>query len=138
MKTSKLERLLAQQAALTEQIRREQEKQRKEDRARDTRRKVLAGAAVLDEADKQDDSGRYINEQFRKGLYALLDSFLTKPYDRVLFGLSITREEEEGMKRAAAEQARKGAPGAPEHNPELGESVEDIVPPRPERQYASA
>lgn len=109
MRTSKLERLEKQREALETQIRLERQKLQKEERARDTRRKVLAGAAVLDEADKTDANGRYVNEHFREGLFALLDRFLTKPYDRVLFDLPLTAEQEKDM--AAAVQAAEHSSG---------------------------
>ena len=48
-------------------------------RKRDTRRKILAGACVLDRADKDQDSARHLKE--------ILDAFLTKPQDRALFDL---------------------------------------------------
>ena len=45
----------------------------------DTRRKILAGACVLDRAAKDPDSARHLKE--------ILNAFLTKPQDRVLFDL---------------------------------------------------
>lgn len=54
---------------------RENKKKRKED----TRRKILAGAAVLDEAET--------NIAYKNALYELLERFLTRPDDRALFGL---------------------------------------------------
>ena len=50
------------------------------ERKRDTRRKILAGACVLDRADKDPASARHLRE--------LLDAFLTKPPDRALFDLA--------------------------------------------------
>ena len=49
------------------------------ERKRDTRRKILAGASVLDRADKDPVSARHLKE--------ILDAFLTKPQDRALFDL---------------------------------------------------
>ena len=49
------------------------------ERKRDTRRKILAGACVLDRADKDPVSARHLQE--------ILDAFLTKPQDRALFDL---------------------------------------------------
>ena len=49
------------------------------ERKRDTRRKILAGACVLDRADKDPDSARHLKK--------ILDAFLTKPQDRALFDL---------------------------------------------------
>ena len=45
----------------------------------DTRRKILAGACVLDRADKDQAAARHLKES--------LDAFLTKPQDRALFDL---------------------------------------------------
>ena len=45
----------------------------------DTRRKILAGACVLDRADKDPASAQHLKE--------ILDAFLTKPQDRALFDL---------------------------------------------------
>jgi hypothetical protein len=56
---------------------RENAKKKKED----TRRKILAGAAVLDEASKQ--------PKFKAELYDLLGRFLTRDNDRALFGLVV-------------------------------------------------
>ncbi len=46
----------------------------------DTRRKILAGARVLDRADKDPASARNLKKE-------ILDAFLTKPQDRALFDL---------------------------------------------------
>ena len=49
------------------------------ERKRDTRRKILAGACVLDRAAKDQVLERHLKE--------ILDAFLTKPKDRELFDL---------------------------------------------------
>ena len=49
------------------------------ERKRDTRRKILAGACVLDRSDKDPDAARHLRK--------ILDAFLTKPQDRALFDL---------------------------------------------------
>ena len=49
------------------------------ERKRDTRRKILAGACVLNRADKDPDAARHLKE--------ILDAFLTKPQDRAVFDL---------------------------------------------------
>jgi len=53
--------------------------QSKKNRADDTRRKVLAGALLLEIMDESAEN----NESFMKRL----DKFLTRPVDRALFGL---------------------------------------------------
>jgi len=56
----------------------------KEDRAKDTRRKILVGAWLLNKVGK----GEYEKEK----LIANMDQFLDKPRDRILFGLDIKEE----------------------------------------------
>ncbi len=48
------------------------------ERKNDTRRKILAGAAVVDEAEGK--------EEYKAALFKLLGKFLTRPEDRALFG----------------------------------------------------
>ena len=50
MTSEKLEKLLAKRKAIEAQIRQEQNRENERKRKDDTRRKILAGAAVLDEA----------------------------------------------------------------------------------------
>ena len=65
----------------------------KVNRAQDTRRKVLAGAMILDMMER--------DEATRQRFTARLDSYLTRPDDRALFGL--------GEKVAVAPAAGAGA-----------------------------
>ncbi|MGE4045294.1 MAG: mobilization protein C [Acetobacteraceae bacterium] len=76
---TKLQKLLAQKEALEARIRQQQGRERKEKHKLDTRRKVLAGAAVLAEAEQR--------PEFRASLMTLLGRFLIRPDDRALFGL---------------------------------------------------
>lgn len=55
----------------------------KEQRARDTRRKILIGALVLDRIERQPE--RYLNGRLDEWLRAELPSFLTRDNDRQLF-----------------------------------------------------
>jgi hypothetical protein len=71
--------LAAKRKAIADVIRREENKVRLRERKNDTRRKILAGAAVLDEAEHK--------EEFKAALHKLLAKFLTRPEDRALFGL---------------------------------------------------
>ena len=57
---------------------------RAESRKRDTRRKILAGAAVLNQAEK--------NDTARASLWKLLDQVLVKDRDRELFDLPAAKE----------------------------------------------
>jgi len=75
----RIEKLRAKQATLAAQIRREENKARLQHRKDDTRRKILAGAAVLDEAENK--------PEFNALLLKLLGRFLSRPDDRALFGL---------------------------------------------------
>lgn len=79
MSNAKLEKLHKRREALLAQIRREEAKDRQRSRADDTRRKILAGAAVLEHA--EDDA------VFKQMLDALLARFLVRDHDRALFGL---------------------------------------------------
>lgn len=55
----------------------------KEQRARDTRRKILIGALVLDRIERQPE--RYLNGRLDEWLRAELPGFLTRDNDRQLF-----------------------------------------------------
>lgn len=93
---TKLEKLLAQRKAIDARIQREQNRENARKRKADTRRKILAGAAALDEAQH--------NPKFRKQLEKLLASFLTRPDDRAMFGLEVLPE-----KKTAGGAAEKSA-----------------------------
>ena len=79
MSNERIEKLRAQKEALATRIRREEAKVRTRERKDDTRRKILAGAAVLDEAEQK--------PEFNAQLVKLLSRFLSRPDDRALFGL---------------------------------------------------
>jgi hypothetical protein len=79
MADEKLNRLRDKQKEIAEQIRREEARLNVKKRAKDTRRKILAGAFVLDRASRDD--------QYNGWLVKSLDGFLTRPDDRALFGL---------------------------------------------------
>jgi hypothetical protein len=80
MAGARLGKLLEKKDAINAQIRREQAKARSQERKDDTRRKVLAGAAVLDRGEK--------DPAFRQVIDTLLAGFLVRPDDRALFGLA--------------------------------------------------
>lgn len=61
------------------QIKAAETREAKKKRAEDTRRKVLVGAIILEEARK--------NPKFGAQLTAILRNNLTRPHDRALFGL---------------------------------------------------
>ena len=76
---SKLKRLVEQRNAISARIRQEENKRRASERKSDTRRKILAGAAVLQWAAKDND--------FSAKLVAELKRFLVRDDDRALFSL---------------------------------------------------
>lgn len=78
-KPDRLARLRQEREQINAQIAKLEARRRHQERKDDTRRKVLAGAAVLDEA-KRDTA-------FADALHRLLGRFLSKSQDRALFGL---------------------------------------------------
>lgn len=77
--TDRLKKLKAKRAAIDARLREEQYKLNEKERARDTRRKVLAGAAVLEKARRDEDFSRLLMEE--------LKSFLSRDDERALFNL---------------------------------------------------
>lgn len=75
----KLEKLKQRHADLRLKIRREQQKLAREERRRDTRRKILAGTEALAEAQE--------NKAWHKRLMERLGLSLERDSDRELFGL---------------------------------------------------
>lgn len=76
--SSQLEKLKAQQAKLAARIQAVEARAKVSERKQDTRRKILVGSYYLDEAKK--------NNQM-EGIKKLMDSYLTRDSDRVLFDL---------------------------------------------------
>ena len=72
----KLDQLKARKQALEA---RQRTRLKGEERRRDTRRKVLLGAMLLEQMQR--------NENVQRNLNAQLDAFLVREQDRVLFGL---------------------------------------------------
>ncbi len=101
MGTNKLDKLHQQREALAARIRREEARERERMRKTDTRRKILAGAIVLEHAGH--------DAAFKADLDALLARFLRRDDDRVLFGLEplpaeavpATGADDTGDRRAA-------------------------------------
>jgi len=79
MAQDKLQRLIEKRNAVNAHIRQEQNKLKAGGRRDDTRRKVLAGAAVLQWAARDSD--------FAARLQGELRAFLVRDADRALFGL---------------------------------------------------
>jgi len=89
MTDTKLSQLIAKREAVNARIKREQNKQRSNERRNDTRRKILAGAVVLEWAVR--------DSEFSAKLIAELSKFLVRDADRALFGLSATGRKKEGV-----------------------------------------
>jgi hypothetical protein len=84
MNSSKLKRLIEKRDAVNARIKQEQNKLRSGERKSDTRRKILAGATVLQWASRDD--------AFSKLLMAELGKFLVREDDRALFNLPSSKE----------------------------------------------
>ncbi|MEL6940378.1 MAG: hypothetical protein AAFO84_14425 [Cyanobacteria bacterium J06598_1] len=77
--SAKLERLLEKEAQLKAQIQQAKAAERTLEKKRDTRRKILIGAAVMARVEH--------GEWPKNDLLAMMDGFLTRPNERDLFGL---------------------------------------------------
>ena len=73
----KLEELKEQKAQLTARINKTQAQVKAQERKRDTRRKIIAGAIVLEHAK--------MNSDFNNDLMELLNKHIKRPEDRKLF-----------------------------------------------------
>jgi hypothetical protein len=81
MADTKLRRLMEKRNAVIARIKQEQNKLKAGERKTDTRRKILAGAVVLEWAKR--------DSEFSARLMAELKRFLARDVDRALFGLSM-------------------------------------------------
>ena len=77
--TTKLEKLLQKEAELKAQIQQAKAREKTLEKKRDTRRKILVGAAVM----AQVESGDWPEADLK----AMMNSFLTRENERELFGL---------------------------------------------------
>jgi hypothetical protein len=82
--TDKMKKLKAQRAAIDARMRQEQYKLNQQERARETRRKILMGAWAFEKAARDND--------FSTMAMAELKSFLTRNDERALFGLPLLPE----------------------------------------------
>ena len=78
--TTKLDKLLQQRERIKAEITKEKRKQANQKRKEDTRRKILIGAVVLTEMEK--------DTQLKQKVDNLLSSNLTRDVDRILFELN--------------------------------------------------
>ncbi|MDJ0649739.1 MAG: hypothetical protein QNJ60_13675 [Xenococcaceae cyanobacterium MO_188.B19] len=81
--SSKLEQLLKKQEELKAQIRKEKNKLDQAERKKDTRRKILLGALMMDLMNK--------GELDEKKIMKRLDDFLSRDTDRQLFDLTLKK-----------------------------------------------
>lgn len=81
----RLEKLKEQRSQIEARIRDLEARRRAEERKRDTRRKVLAGALALEHAERDPAFGEALSRLLRDGL--------TRPGDRELFGLDPLPDE---------------------------------------------
>lgn len=77
--TDRMKRLKAQRAAIDARMRQEQYKLNKQERARDTHRKVLVGAAMMEWAKRSNENSLALDTE--------LKHFITRNDERALFGL---------------------------------------------------
>ena len=83
----KLKQLIEKREAINARIRKEQNRAKEGERKNDTRRKILAGAAVLEWAAK--------DNEFSTQLMTELKRFLVRDADRALFGLAPVKGKEQ-------------------------------------------
>ena len=79
MADNKLKRLIEKRSAVNARIKQEENKLKASERRSDTRRKILAGATVLQWAQK--------DTEFSAKLISELKHFLMRDADRALFGI---------------------------------------------------
>ncbi len=99
MTTDKLKKLKEQQEKLKARIQREKNRISDQERKKDTRRKIIAGALALTHADQHPQSS------FAKQLRQLINEHVAKDTDRALFDLdplpdTQTQGNEEGQENA--------------------------------------
>ena len=95
---SKLDLLLEKEAQIKAQIQQAKAAERTLEKKRDTRRKILVGAAVMTRVEK--------GEWPHKDLLMMMDGFLSRPHERELFGLDTAEGAGEEVK--ADEKAVSG------------------------------
>lgn len=99
---TKLEKLLQKEAQLKAQIQQAKAAERTLEKKRDTRRKILIGAAVMARVER--------GEWPEADLLRMMDGFLSRPNERALFDLDEAAEAVEADEEAEA--SSKGAAGS--------------------------
>jgi len=86
---TKLEQLKEQKKNLERRIQMAEAREKTKDKKKDTRRKILLGAYYLDKTTKDNSM-----DEIKK----LMDRYLTRDSDRILFDLPIKAEKDKGKK----------------------------------------
>ena len=100
---TRLDKLLQKEAQLKAQIQQAKAAERTLERKRDTRRKILIGAAVMARVE----SGRWP----KADLLEMMDGFLSRQNERDLFGLD-DGSDETGEQTAASRSTKRGKQAA--------------------------
>ena len=94
--TTKLEKLLEKEAQLKAQIQQAKAAERTLEKKKDTRRKVLIGAAVMARVER--------GEWLEADLKMMMDGFLSRPHERALFDLD---SDDSGSDRSPSDGQRE-------------------------------
>jgi hypothetical protein len=115
--TEKLQTLRKKRDQLDAQMKLLDARRKQSERKADTRRKVIAGALALEHFEANRES------EFARVLFRLMDEYVTRPYDRVLFpflsapatdnGESRPESPADDFARVARETADEGGPPVP-------------------------
>lgn len=97
MASSQRERLEQEALQIKARIKKCNDSEREEKKKKDTRRRVLAGAAVLAKVERGDWS--------EEGFLKMMDAFLSRPSDRLVFGLPILDELSEQSEESSLESS---------------------------------
>ncbi|MEN8443896.1 MAG: hypothetical protein ABG776_02665 [Cyanobacteria bacterium J06555_13] len=108
--SAKLQRLLEKEAQLKAQIQQAKAAERTLEKKRDTRRKILIGAAVMARVEH--------GEWPKDDLLAMMDGFLTRQNERDLFGLDGDGADDVGGAQPEAEPQAKGKAEAGKKRPQ--------------------
>ena len=121
--TTKLERLLEKESQIKAQIQQAKAAEKTLEKKRDTRRKILVGAAVMARVE----SGRWPQED----LLEMMEGFLSRPNERELFGLAVEGEADAALEQPQVEQqtAKKtaGEDKTPEKNKQASRRLAESV-----------
>jgi hypothetical protein len=97
MPSQQRERLRQQELRVKARIKRCDAREGEQNKKRDTRRKVLIGAAILAKVERGDWS--------EEGFLKMMDAFLFRPSERSLFGLPILEEASERSGESSPENS---------------------------------